>query len=363
MDLFLDARMIESSGIGTYIQNLIPFLKKKVNLILLGDEKQIRKYINNVEIIPLKSPIYFPLEQIEIPLKIKRCDIFWSPHFNTPLFPIKAKKRIVTIHDVFHLAFSNYYKFWERKYVNFLVRSAIKISNVVITVSNFSKEEIIKYTNLDPHKIEVIYNGVDVNIFKVYEKEILNKVRLKYNLPDKFILYVGNVKPHKNIKNAIKAFEIFSEKCKDFYLVIVGKKEGFYKGDKEVFYILEGNKSLSKRIIFTGSIGKEDLSLIYNIASLLLFPSLYEGFGLPPLEAMACGCPVVASDIPVIREIYGDAVYYVNPFDPWNMAEGILDVEEDKEMRDELISKGFERAKNFPWENSGRKHLELILEL
>ncbi len=360
MNLFLDARMIEHSGIGTYIQNLLPFFKGKIDLILLGDENKIKKYVKDLEIIPLRSPIYFPLEQIEIPLKIKKCDIFWSPHFNAPIFSIKAKKRVVTIHDVFHLAFSKYYKFLERKYLNFLINSATKMSDIVITVSNFSKEEIIKYTNADPQKIKVIHNGVDTNIFKIYEKEILEKFKIKHNLPDKFILYVGNVKPHKNLKNAIKAFEILSRDYKDFYLVIVGKKEGFYKGDKEIFTFLEGDKSLSKRIIFTGYIEKEDLPFIYNLAFLLIFPSLYEGFGLPPLEAMACGCPVVASNIPVIREVCGDAVYYVNPLDPWEIAKGILEVEENEEIRKGLINKGLDRVKNFSWENSAKKHLEVI---
>ncbi len=360
MRLFLDARMIEFSGIGTYIQNLIPFFVGKVDVVLLGDEKRIKKYVKDVEIIPLKSSIYFPLEQVEIPLKIKKCDIFWSPHFNTPIFPIKAKKRVVSIHDVFHLAFSKYYSFFERRYINFLIRSAVKLSDVIITVSYFSKNEIIKYTNADPQKIEVIYNGVDLDLFKIYEKKMLDKVTSKYNLPDKFILYVGNIKPHKNLKKAIKAFEIFSKDYKDFYLVIVGQKEGFYKGDKEIFHILESNKSLSKKVIFTGYIEREDLPLIYNLACFLLFPSLYEGFGLPPLEAMACGCPVVASDIPVIKEICEDAVYYVNPLDPLDMAKGMREVFENKELRSKLINKGFDRVKNFIWESSGRKHLEVI---
>lgn len=363
MEVLIDVRMIEASGIGTYIQNLIPYLKGKVNLTLLGNEDIIKKYVEDVEVIPLKSPVYSPLEQIEIPFKLKKCDIYWSPHFNMAVFSKKPKKRIVTIHDLFHLDFASYYNFFERKYINMLIRSAANISNVIITVSNFSKERIIEHTKVNSQKIEVIYNGVDSNIFKVYGNTILDKIKKDYNLPEKFILYVGNVKPHKNLKNAIRAFELLLRKHNEFYLVIVGKKEGFYKEDKNILHILAGNKILSKKIIFMNYIDKKILPFIYNLARLFLFPSFYEGFGLPILEAMACGCPVVASNIPVIREIYGDAVYYVNPFDPLDMVRGILELEENEELRQTLINKGFEKAKEFSWEKSGKKHLEIILGL
>ncbi|MEN2984407.1 MAG: glycosyltransferase family 1 protein, partial [Dictyoglomaceae bacterium] len=277
--------------------------------------------------------------------------------------PIKARKRLVTIHDVFHLAFYGVYNYFERNYAKFLVNSAVRLSDKVITVSNFSKQEIIKYTGVKREKITVIYNGVDTNIFKTYDKKDLKSIIFRYNLPEKFILYVGNVKPHKNLKNTLLAFKIVKEEIEDLFLVIVGKKDGFLKRDVEILKLLSKDKELNNKVIFTDYVEKFDISKIYNLASIFIFPSLYEGFGLPPLEAMACGCPVVASDIPVIKEICDDAVYYVNPYNPMEIAKGIISVFQDRNLRERLIEKGLRRVKKFTWEESAKKHLEVILEI
>ncbi|HOJ93271.1 MAG TPA: glycosyltransferase family 1 protein [Dictyoglomaceae bacterium] len=363
-NLFLDARMIDASGIGTYLQNLIPFLKNQIHVTLLGDPKKIEKFldIDDLRVIPMKSPIYSPYEQMEFILKFKDADLFWSPHFNVPIFPIKTKKRLVTIHDVFHLAFGDLYNLFERNYAKILIRSAVKLSDMIITVSNFSKSEIIKYTGIEERKIRVIYNGVDTSIFKRYEKEELEKVKEKYNLPAMFILFVGNVKPHKNLRMGLRAFELVLKNIDNLFFVIVGKKEGFIKGDREIFNLLERSK-LRERVIFTGFVDKEDLPKIYNLSSLLIFPSLYEGFGLPPLEAMACGCPTVVSHLSSLPEICGDASYYVDPYDLESITEGIERVMGDENLRDTLIQKGFLRVKDFSWEKSAKEHIEAIFEL
>ncbi|MGB9787593.1 MAG: glycosyltransferase family 4 protein [Dictyoglomus turgidum] len=360
--VLLDARMIDSSGIGTYLQNLIPFLKNHLNLSLLGEREKVEEYIDisNLNFISMKSPIYFPTEQIEFLLKIKDVDIFWSPHFNVPVFPIRAKKRIVTIHDVFHLAFGEFYSPFERTYAKFLINSAVNLSDVIITVSNFSKSEIIKYTGVKEEKIKVIYNGVDRERFRVYEKEELEKIKSEYKLPNRFLLFVGNVKPHKNLRRLLKAFKIIAGDFKDLFLVITGKKEGFLKGDKKIFELINKDTILKERVIFTGHVDKGDLPYLYNLAEIFVFPSLYEGFGLPPLEAMACGCPIVVSHIPPLWEICKDAAYYINPHDEWDIAKGIKEVLENEKLRKELIDKGIERAKEFSWEKSAREHLNLI---
>lgn len=364
--LLLDSRMIDFSGIGTYLQNLIPFLKKEVNLILLGNKNTIENYIHekDLKIIPIRSSIYFPYEQIEFLFKIRSVDIFWSPHFNVPIFPIRAKKRIVTIHDIFHLAFKELYSPFERVYIKLLINSALNLSDMIITVSNFSKSEIIKYTQIKEDKIKVIYNGVNKEKFKVYDKKDLEKIRLKYRLPDRFILFVGNIKPHKNLKGLLKAFKVVIEELdEDLFLVITGKQEGFLKGDTEIFKLINTNPLLKKRIFLTGYINEKDLPILYNLAELFIFPSFYEGFGLPPLEAMACGCPTVVSRIPPLLEICGDATYYVDPYNINDIAKGIIEVLSKKELRETLIKKGFERVKLFSWENSAKEHLKLIKEI
>jgi glycosyltransferase involved in cell wall biosynthesis len=364
LKLLIDARMIDSSGIGTYLQNLIPFLKKHMILYLLGDKKKISKYIDisEVNVIPMKSSIYFPLEQVEYILKVKDVDVFWSPHFNVPIFPVRAKKRIVTIHDVFHLAFKDLYNLFERSYAKLLIDSAVRFSDLIITVSQFSKSEILKHTKVKEDKIKVIYNGVDTKRFKVYPEEEKIKIKNKYNLPDKFLFFVGNVKPHKNLKGLLRAFERIIGEEKNIFLVITGKKEGFIKGDKEIFKILN-NRYLKDRVIFTGYMSNEDLPLLYNLADIFVFPSLYEGFGLPPLEAMACGCPSIVSKITPLMEICGDAVYYVDPYDVEDMAKGIMKVLKDNNLKEEMKRKGYERVNNFSWEKSAIEHLKLINEI
>ncbi|MGB9857045.1 MAG: glycosyltransferase family 4 protein, partial [Dictyoglomaceae bacterium] len=208
--------------------------------------------------------------------------------------------------------------------------------------------------------IKVIYNGVDKEKFKVYEKKELERIKSKYKLPERFILFVGNVKPHKNLKGLLKAFRIVAEEFKDLFLVITGKKEGFLKGDKEIFELISKNFPLKERVIFTGYVDEKDLPILYNLAKLFVFPSLYEGFGLPPLEAMACGCPAVVSRIPPLLEICDDAVYYINPYDVGDIAKGITEVLENEKLRKELINKGFERVKEFSWKKSAREYLKLI---
>jgi len=363
--LLLDVRMIDSSGIGTYLQNLIPYLKDKIDIAFLGDKEKIEKVldIKDAKVIPIKSPIYFPLEQIEYLLKIRNCKIFWSPHFNAPIFPIRAEKRIVTVHDVFHLAFSHLYNPIEGFYAKFLIKNACVRSDLIITVSNFSKSEIIKYLDIEEKKIKVIYNGVNHRLFKIYSKNELEEFKRNLNLPERFLLYVGNVKPHKNLRSLIFAFESLMEKEKDLYLIIVGRKEGFIKGDELLEEKLYKREKLREKIIFTGYIEKKNLPLIYNLATLFVFPSLYEGFGLPPLEAMACGCPVIASNIPPFREVLKDAAFYVDPYDVESIKEGILIVLNDSKLREYLAAKGLDLVKNYSWEKSAQEHIEIIKQL
>ena len=363
MKLIIDCRMINSSGIGTYIKNLLPFLENYFDLILLGNEKEIEKLnLSKVkDIIQLNSKIYSIKEQLELFNKTPKGDIFWSPHYNIPIFPIKVKKRVVTIHDVFHLAFYDTLNFKQKIYAKTMINLALKLSDIVFTVSNFSKSEITKHVKVREDKLKVVYNGVDQNIFKpIKDNDICKNIKNKYNLPDSFILYVGNVKPHKNLKNALLAFEKVSTKFCDFKFVIIGKKEGFITGDNEIMRIIASSKVLNQNVVFTGYIEDKDLPFIYNVATIFVFPSLYEGFGLPPLEAMACGCPCVVSNAASLPEVCGDAAYYVNPYDVEDIARGIERVLTDENLRQSLIQKGFENVKRFSWENSAKKMIEII---
>lgn len=357
--LCIDARMLHASGIGTYLQNLLPTLAKKYVLILIGDAQEISPY--QAKRVASNVSIYSLQEIIKLPSLIPKCDIFWSPHYNVPILPIKAKKRLVTIHDVYHLAYLQSLSLKQKLYAKIMMQAAVQKSCHIITVSQFSKKEIVKYTPCSPDKISVIHNGINHDHFRsISDNGLLQAVREKYKLPENFILFVGNVKPHKNLITLIHAFDKIKSSI-PHELVIVGKKEGFITNDNKVFDRITQDKSLEEKIHFTGFVDDEDLPLIYNLADLFVFPSLYEGFGLPPLEAMACGCPTLVSNMASMPEICGPNAYYTDPMDANQMADNIQKViNAPQEKKAKMIKSGLQQAASYTWDQSIREHIKLL---
>jgi glycosyltransferase involved in cell wall biosynthesis len=356
--MLADFRMSKHSGIGVYLRNVLNYLDQKSTFTIslaAGPESSIETELN------LQSPIYSIKEQLEYFLKIRKVDLFWSPHYNIPVLPIRAVKRVVTIHDVYHLAFSNTLTPFQKIYAKIMINLAVRLSDAVITVSEFSKQEIVRYTNCDTKRIHVISNGVKQATVLLDYKSI----REKYHIPaGPYILFVGNVKPHKNLITLLKAFRQLPEELyRNYQVVIVGKREGMITGDAGVFALIEEDKELSKKVVFTGIVDDEDLDTIYANASLFAFPSHYEGFGLPPLEAMVNGCPVISSNSSSLPEVCGDAVLYFDPVDVNALEKAIASVLMDKELARSLITKGYERVKQFTWEKSGQSHNDLFEKL
>ena len=231
----IDFRMHKASGIGTYIKGLLPFLTEKFEVILLGTEAEIREYAwsKNVKILECGREIYSLDEQICLSVKIPKCDIFWSPHYNIPILPIRAKFRAVTIHDAFHLAFYDTLNFMQKMYAKMIFNQALSRSDVVFSVSEFSRSEILKYTKTDKN-IFVVPNAIDERRFNNrYDSTVLEAAAREYKLPENFILFVGNVKPHKNLKNLLLALE-----NTELNLVIVGKRDGFITSDSDILEII-----------------------------------------------------------------------------------------------------------------------------
>ena len=357
--IVIDARMINDSGIGTYLRNIIPFLIEKYNIVLLGNKKELALFENQQKnnIIPFSAKIYSIREQLLLPFVIPKCHIFWSPHINTPIFPTKADKYITTIHDVNHLAFEGDLNFFKKLYAKILYLNAINKSDKVITVSNFSKNEIIRFLNPKKGTIEVIYGGVNE---KFYDE---NVVKQTFDLPKKYILFVGNVKPHKNLITLFKSYLQLPEGLKEEYsLVILGKKDGFITPDKNVFKFIEAN-NLSEKVFFTGFIEDKYVPDIYRKATLFVFPSLYEGFGLPILEAMATKTVVLSSSYASLPEVGKDCVLYFNPKDEKQLTNEIIKILADKNLREAYIQKGFDHSKQFSWKITAEKHVNLFEEL
>ena len=360
----LDARKIEDGGIGTYIQNILKNLEPahfELTLILPPYLIEKRPDLKKFQVIPCQSPPYSIQEQLQLPRLIPPCNLFWSPHFNVPLLPIRARKRLVTIHDVFHLAYFSQLKFLEKCYAKMMISRAIRLSHQIVTVSRFTEDELIRLTSVKKEKIAVIPIGVDQKLFTpCFNEKKCDEIRKKYSLPNRYFLFIGNQKAHKNFKGTVKSFSQFLLNTgADAYLILAGSGAGLRYVD-DVAAVLKKFPQLEKRVVPLGFVAEKDLPFLYQFAVSLVFPSFYEGFGLPPLEAMSCHCPAIVSKVASLEEVCGDAVYYVDPYDCRTLAKGMELLWKDQIFRDSLIEKGKVHVKKFVWKDVAQKHLEFI---
>jgi glycosyltransferase involved in cell wall biosynthesis len=332
-DLCVDARMAHSGGIGTCIRHLAPLLNHPPFRVILLVNQVGESWCKGIEQIAFSIPIYSLQEQLLFPFKIPRCDLFWSPHYNVPLFPIRAKKRAVTIHDLCHLTPYCSASQLQKAIARQILQQAINRSQCVITGSQFSKKEL-NSTFQNTTNIKVIPHGVD-------QTHYLPQKRPLPGLPKRFVLFVGTGKPHKNREGLIRAFS--EAALPELHLVLIGKP--YIKQDR-ILTLLEVSNDL--------------LPAFYSTAELLVFPSFYEGFGLPPLEAMSCGCPTIVSRIASLPEICGDASFYINPESSEELTEALIMLISNQKKREALISKGFERAKLFSWNSAAALYGDLF---
>ncbi|WP_141604625.1 glycosyltransferase family 4 protein [Terrilactibacillus laevilacticus] len=356
--IVIDIRMYNSSGIGTYLQNILPFIISSLpnyTFVLLGNESDLNNVnfnINNITKIKCNSKIYSINEQIELISKIpKDTDLFWSPHYNVPI--MYKGNLLVTVHDLFHLAMPQFVEGLHKKlYAKLMFAILSRKAKKIICVSKFTFNEYKKYIKGGQDKLICINNGVNKSWFNIVSKD-----NLKCSKP--YFIYVGNVKPHKNLSNLIEGFKLVKDKI-PHNLVIVGKKEGFITTDKKVF---NEAQVLSNRIQFTGYLEKDLLEQYIKNASALIFPSLYEGFGLPPLESMACGCPAIVSNSASIPEVCGNAALYFNPNSPIDISKKLIQFNNDRSLRESLIIRGKKQATLYKWEDSAKKTLSIIKEI
>ncbi|MDP3900228.1 MAG: glycosyltransferase family 1 protein [bacterium] len=356
------------SGVSEYTLNLL-------NEILRQDKlNQYKLYYNsyhdlsknipdfnfsNVEMISTDYPNkllnyvffkYFNRPKID---RLVGADLFFMPHFNFIALNDNTKK-IITIHDLSFLHFKHFFasrqNFWHR---NINVGKMLKKFDKIIAVSQNTKQDIIDLCNIPEKRIEVIYSGISQEFTKISDQEKLDIIREKYKLPEKFILYLGNLEPRKNIEGIIEAYGQYRENNDTFAkydLVIAGGQSWKYRS----IYETTKNNAYWRDIHFLNYIDRKDKVGLYNLASLFLFPSFYEGFGFPPLEAAACGTPVIASNTSSLPEILQDAAILVNPYHIEEIANSIAEVLNNENLKSLLIQKGIERAKKFTWEKCAR---------
>lgn len=367
------------SGVPEYTLNLLKAIFK------LDHENEYRLFYNNakdisgrmpkfdypnVKIIKTRYPNkvlnYFLFKPFNAPKidKMLDVDLFFMPHFNFIGLSGRAKS-ILTIHDLSFLRYGEYFSsrknFWH-KMVN--VKKIVNKFDYIVAVSESTKNDLIDLFKFDPEKIKVIYSGVGDEYKKIdlenpstknKTAEIINK----YSLPEKFILFLGTIEPRKNIEGLISAYDKLrsnNEGLAEYKLIIAGGR-GWKSG--KIYEAVKKSK-YKDDIIFTGYIENDEKLYFYNLASLFAYPSFYEGFGFPPLEAMACGTPIISSFSSSLPEIAGDSGILINPYNSDDLAKAMEDILTNPRLKEDLVNKGFERIKLFNWENTAKEYLDLF---
>lgn len=296
--------------------------------------------------------IYY--ENLQLSNYLKRNDIYHSTGYVLPFF-FKIPS-VLTIHDLIALQFPEYCQYETAIYFRLLLPASIRKATQIIVPSNKIKEGILAKYTIDPGKIHVVYHGIGDHFKKVENIGRLKEVRMKYNLPGKFILFVGNIEPKKNLVRLINAYhQLRKEAGIKHQLVIVGKKGWKYE---PVFQTINKLK-LNHDILMVGYVAEEDLPVIYTLSGVFVFPSLYEGFGFPPLEAMACEVPTLVSNQGSLPEVTGGNCLQVDPFDVDAISKGIYKLVHDENYRKYSIVKGKSWIKKFTWKKTAEETIKV----
>ena len=366
MRIAIDVRKLHDYGIGTYIRNLVTHLHRldsttEYILLCKPDDQTFASGLGeNFRLVSQPAGPYSISEQIRIPIQLKReaIDLFHAPHYTLPaLTPCRS---IVTIHDCIHLRFPQYLpNRLAHGYARAALWTATHRSDRVLTVSEASKQDILTFFDIPADKITVIPNAIDDCFFVPPPDKNIERIRERYQLQAPFLLYVGNVHPHKNLERLLDAFyKVRSRGHDDLTLLIIGDDITRYAKLRRAVHRYQ----LHRCVRFLGFVPNETLRVLYHLARAFVFPSLYEGFGLPPLEAMASGTAVVTSNVSSLPEVTGGAAVLVDPQSQDAIADGICRVLEDNVFREELVTKGRARAKQFSWDRSIQHILEIYRE-
>lgn len=334
-------------------ENFLPEIRQKLGILN-------RK---NFKIVSLKSSNKFIWNLRTLPNYLKKnpVDVYHTQYI-TPFFVPKNIKIITHIHDVSFLAYPEFIKKSDLFFLEILIPTSLKRADKIIAVSEFTKNEIIKYYGTDSQKIETVYNAVSEDFLKSdYSGNELFKIREKYNLPEKYILYIGTMQPRKNIPMLINAFASVKNRIPEIKLVLAGNKKA-HNFDKKIDKEIKRLK-LENEAIFSGFVDEKDKTALFQMAEVFVYPSLYEGFGIPILEAMSQKIPVLASKIPVHSEIAGEAGLYFNPESLDDLSEKLYNSLTDKNSREKMIYSEYQRSMFFSWEKSAQEMLDIYKNL
>ncbi len=387
----------DKGGVYHYILNLIIALQKlddhneyilffnifrKKHLKTFKEIANILNKKNNFKTFLSRIPqrLWRPLN-VPVNLFTGNIDIFHGP--NSDLLPVTKSKKIITVHDLrsividetsFNEEWLNLLKHDDENLENKLegykrrigffnhrrknMPASIMRADKIIAVSQFTKDNIMEIYNIPAEKISVVYHGISPRFSPVNDEDIIKKVLKKYGIYDKYILYVGKLDPLKNIERLLSAFSVLKSretKFQEYKLVLAGPRTWFGR----IIDLKIKQLHLENDVIITDFVSFEDLPVLYSAAEVFVFPSLFEGFGIPLIEAMACGCPVVASNVCSISEVVRNAAILFNPYSVSELVTAINSVLSDIELRKKLIEYGLQRSKDFSWEKTASDTLEI----
>jgi glycosyltransferase involved in cell wall biosynthesis len=365
----IDGRYIQDHfpGIGRYTYNLIKALHTvapEEDFVIFHNPQLLNTRYDvdelgrhpNIQLVPVDVPPFSLKEQYRLPLLVKRfsLELLHSPYYVKPYWlPCQS---VMTFYDVVPLLYPEYLpSWWAKPLFNLTARLALRRAAGIITISQSARDDLLSFFSLPKRKVWVTPLGVDQR-FKQLKDELIADLRQRYRLPPRYILHLGINKPHKNL---VHLLEVFSRLDTETKLLLAGREDARYPQAHQVAEQL----SLAKRVLFLGEVADDDLPLLYSGATLFVFPSLYEGFGLPVLEAMACGTPVVCSNSSSLPEIVGDAAIMLDPLDQEAWLATIRELLQSEALREKMRAKGLQRARMFSWEETARRTWEAYLRI
>ncbi len=336
-------------------------------IFIKKDEDPCLESSENFHIVELESKPYPLWEQKILPAAARKagCEILHCTSNTAPIFT--SIPMVVTIHDIIYMESislfrkgSSSYQRFGNMYRSFIVPMVVKKCRKVITVSEFEKKRISSFFKIDDSRIKAIYNGVSFHFRPVNDPSVFESLRARYKLPDKFVFFFGNTDPKKNTIGVLRALSLFNKRSEEkLHLVMLDfDRQALNKLIDEV-----GDSSLNNYITLTGYIPNSELPGIYSMSSVFLYPSLRESFGIPMLEAMACGTPVITSNTSSMPEVAGNAAIFIDPFKPEQITDAMFKLLSDQELRSNLVSEGYIQSGKFTWKNMAMQMLEVYSEI
>lgn len=352
-------------GAGNYILQMAQALSRlgaELELVVFAQKTgtQSLRLTNTPKVKLIVQPDRKPVErlaweQVRLPglLRKEGIDLLHSPHYTLPV--LSKGPVVVTIHDCSFFRYPQLHLAGKRLFFRTFIHLSARRGAALIAVSESTRRELLHFVRISPQKIHTVHEGVSPDFHPIRDDQRIQTVRARYDLPQDFILFVGLIEPRKNLPDLLRAVKIVSKQHGNLQLVIAGRL-GWKT--REVFELLE-RLDLKSRIRLTGYIPQDDLPVLYNMSRFLVYPSQYEGFGLPVLEAMACGTPVITTQVSSMPEVAGDVGLLVPAGDVDALAQGIQRLWQDSALRRVMSDRGVQRAAGFTWERAARQTLEV----